>query len=328
MDALKDHDHRPADGKHAHGHSHSHSHAHGHSHGAGASTGRIGAALAITTLILIGEVITAQITGSLALLADAGHMATDSIGLVVALVAAKLSTRPATDSSTWGLRRAEVIGAALQAATLTLVGLSVALNAVRALVSPTLVHGEGMLAMGVIGLVANVISLLILAGGRGENLNTRAAFLEVTGDALGSVAVIGAAVVTVWTGWMHADAVASLLIVALIAPRVAVLLRDTGRMLMDLTPQGLDLGEVREHITSLEGVSEVHDLHAWSVASGLPVLTAHVVVTDQALTRERYGQVLDALQRCVADHFPVRIEHATFQLEPASHREHEPTPCT
>ncbi len=276
----------------------------------------------------MGEVVTAQLTGSLSLLADAGHMATDSIGLVVALAAAKLSTRPATDSSTWGLRRAEVVGAALQSATLTLVGLSVAWHAVKALIRPETVHAEGMLVMGVIGLVANVISLLVLAGGRGESLNTRAAFLEVAGDALGSVAVIGAGAATAWTGWQRADAVASLLIVALIGPRVVVLLRDTGRMLMDLTPQGLDLGEVREHITSLEGVRAVHDLHAWNVASGLPVLTAHVVVSDQSLTRERYGQVLDALQSCVAEHFPVRIEHTTFQLEPASHQEHEANPCT
>lgn len=310
------------DGPDHDGHGHGH-----HSHGAGAPASRLAVALGITSLVLVGEVVTGLLTGSLSLLADAGHMATDSIGLVVALLAARLSTRPVTDTCTWGLRRAEVIGAALQASALVLVGLSVSVHAVKDLVSPQEVRPAGMLAMGVVGLLANVASLAVLAGRREESLNLRAAFLEVLGDALGSVAVIGAAATTALTGWGRADAVASLLIVALIVPRALVLLRAAGAILLDLAPAGLDLSEVRQHMLALDDVVSVHDLHAWSVASGLPVLTAHVVISDAAVAQGRGEEVLDALQGCVAEHFPVKVKHTTFQLEPIRHQPHETAPC-
>ena len=180
-----------------------------------------------------------------------------------------------------------------------------------------------MLAMGVIGLISNVASILVLAGGRGESLNTRAAFLEVVGDALGSLGVIVAAGVVAFTGWSRADAVASLLIVILIVPRALSLLRSAGRVLMGFTPEALDLAEVRRHVLGIEHVEDVHDLHAWTVSSGLPVLTAHVVVRDQCLLDGHTARILDRLQACVAEHFPVPVRHSTFQLEPASHRAHE-----
>lgn len=310
-------------------HSHGHAHQHAHQHGAGASRGRLAAALAVTLLIGIGEVVVSQLSGSVALLADAGHMAADSAGLVIALLAAHLSSRPATDRSTWGLRRAEVIGAALQAGMLAVVGVLVAVRAVTNLLLAAPVAGEGMTVMGVVGLAANLVSMLILAGGRGESLNARAAFLEVVGDALGSVGVVLAGVVVQVTGWAGADAVASLLIVGLIAPRAVALLRAAGRVLMDFTPAELDLSEVRSHLASLPGVVEVHDLHAWTVSSDLPVLTAHVVVAPEILSggTGAYEALLDRMQACVAEHFPVRIEHATFQLEPAAHRGHETATC-
>lgn len=307
--------------------SHEHSHGHSHDHGPGATRGRLAVALGVTGVVLVAEIVTAALTGSLALLADAGHMATDSAGLVMALVAAHLSARPATDRSTWGMRRAEVIGAAVQAGMLALVGVIVAVRAVLDLVAPPPVASSGMLIMGVIGLAANTISLLVLAGGRGESLNARAAFLEVANDAIGSVGVIGAAVVIALTGWTRADAVASLLIVVLIVPRAAALLRAAGRVLMDFTPEELDLTEVRRHLARLPDVVAVHDLHAWTVATGLPVLTAHVVVTDEALRSGRSDAVLDALGTCAAEHFPVPIEHATFQLEPERHAGHESDCC-
>ena len=187
---------------------HDHSHSHG-SQDLTASRSRLAVALGLTVLVLVAEVVTALITNSLALLADAGHMLTDVAGLVMALTAAHLATRPATDQRTWGLRRAEVIGAALQAGMLGVVGLSVGVRAVLDLFEPPDVAGGGMLVMGVVGLVANVVSLLVLAGGRGTSLNMRAAFLEVTSDALGSVGVIVAAVVVWTTGWERADDVAS-----------------------------------------------------------------------------------------------------------------------
>ena len=306
----------------AHGHS---THSHCHDHAAASSARRLGLVLALTATVLLAELVTALLSGSLALLADAGHMATDSAGVVIALTAALLSKRPASDHSTWGMRRAEVIGAALQAGMLSVVGLVVAVRAVIDILSPSPVAAAPMLVMGVVGLVANVLSLLVLTGGRSDSLNMRAAFLEVANDALGSVGVVVAAAVIALTGWQQADAVASLLIVALIVPRAVSLLRSAGGVLMDFTPQDLDLGQVRRHLTDLDGVVAVHDLHAWTVASGLPVLTAHVVVTDEHYAAGTTADLLSAMQSCVAEHFPVRIQHSTFQIEPTGHR--EPVAC-
>ena len=320
----EDHDHSPAATEHAHGHS--------HNHGAGASRGRLLIALCLSVTVLVAEIITALLTGSLALLADAGHMLTDVVGLVMALVAAHLSTRPATDRSTWGMRRAEVIGAALQAGMLAVVGVFVAFKAIHNLLVAPQVEASGMLVMGVIGLVANVIALVVLSGGRGgdghgESLNMRAAFLEVLNDALGSVGVIIAAAIVARTGWTRADAVVSLIIAALILPRAVALLRSALAVLMDFTPKELDLAQVRTHMLEVDHVEEVHDLHAWTVASGMPVLTAHVVVRDECLRDGHTEEILDRLQSCMAEHFPVRIQHATLQLEPVSHLEHEAAHC-
>lgn len=320
----EDHDHSPAATEHAHGHS--------HNHGAGASRGRLLIALCLSVTVLVAEIITALLTGSLALLADAGHMLTDVVGLVMALVAAHLSTRPATDRSTWGMRRAEVIGAALQAGMLAVVGVFVAFKAIHNLLVAPQVEASGMLVMGVIGLVANIIALVVLSGGRGgdghgENLNMRAAFLEVLNDALGSVGVIIAAAIVARTGWTRADAVVSLLIAVLILPRAVALLRSALAVLMDFTPKELDLAQVRTHMLEVDHVEEVHDLHAWTVASGMPVLTAHVVVRDECLRDGHTEEILDRLQSCMAEHFPVRIQHATLQLEPVSHLEHEAAYC-
>ena len=319
MSTSGDHEH--------HDHSHNHSQGHSHNHGAGASRGRLLVALCLSSTVLVAEIITALLTGSLALLADAGHMLTDVAGLATALTAAHLSTHPATDRSTWGMRRAEVIGAALQAGALAVVGVFVAFKAVHNLLAPPPVEASGMLVMGVIGLAANVLALLVLSGGRGhdghgENLNMRAAFLEVVNDALGSVGVIVAR-----TGWTRADAMASLLIAVLILPRAVTLLRSALAVLMDFTPRELDLAQVRSHMLGIDHVEEVHDLHAWTVASGMPVLTAHVVVRDECLRDGHTEEILDRLQSCVAEHFPVRIQHATLQLEPVSHLEHEAAYC-
>ncbi|EEH65658.1 cation diffusion facilitator family transporter [Actinomyces urogenitalis DSM 15434] len=300
---------------------------HEHDHAQGAGPTRLAVALALTSTVLLGEVVVGWLSGSLSLLADAGHMATDSAGLVVALLAAHLASRPSTDRSTWGMRRSEVIGAALQAGMLSLVGVTVAVRAVLNLVRPETIHADGMLVMGVIGLAANLASLLVLSGGHAASLNMRAAILEVTGDALGSLGVIVAGFVIRLTGWVQADAVASLLIAALIVPRAGALLRAAGRVLMDFTPTELDLAEVRRHLGELPEVLAVHDLHAWRVSSDLPVLSAHVVVKDACLDAGRYEELLDALQQCVAEHFPVRITHATFQIEPAGHSEHEAECC-
>jgi cobalt-zinc-cadmium efflux system protein len=283
--------------------------------------GRLGVVLGITVAVLLVEVVGAVVSGSLALLADAGHMLTDVAGLTLAVVASVLSRRPATDARTWGYRRAEVLAAAGQAAVLLAVGVFVLVEGVRRLVDPPDVTSGAMVVFGVVGLVGNVVGLLVLAGGRGANLNTRAAFLEVVNDALGSVAVLLAAGVIALTGWMRADAVASLVIGLLIIPRTIRLLSESVDVLLESTPKGLDLAGVRARILSLPHVRDLHDLHASQVATGLPVLTAHVVVDDSCFHDGHLGPMLDELQRCLDTDFDV--EHSTIQFEAAAHADHE-----
>lgn len=300
-----------------------HDHDHGPELAAGQNRRRLTLVLTITGAVLVTEVIGAILTGSLALLADAGHMLTDAAGLIMALLAAHLVTRPATSNRTWGFHRAETLAAAAQAVLLLAVGTFVFVEGIRRLLEPVEIAPTGMLIFGIVGLAGNAISLAVLASSRRANLNLRAAFLEVLNDALGSVAVIVAAVVIAVTGWTRADAVVSLLIGALILPRTLGLLRDSGRVLLEATPTGLDLDDIRSHILDVDHVQDVHDLHATQIATGLPVLTAHVTVDDQCFYDGHLGQLLDDLQACVAGHFPVSVEHSTFQFEQAGHTAHE-----
>jgi cobalt-zinc-cadmium efflux system protein len=296
---------------------------HGHDHAVpGAGHRRpLAIVLAISTTILVVEVVGAVVSGSLALLADAGHMLTDVAGLTLALIAAVLAGRPATDTRTWGYRRAEVLAAAAQAAVLLAVGGFVLVEAVRRLVHPPEVASTAMIVFGVVGLIGNAVSIVVLARTSAGNLNTRAALLEVVNDALGSVAVLVAAAVIAITGQYRADAVASLLIGLLILPRTWALLRETVDVLMEATPKGVDLAQVRAHLLEVPHVQAVHDLHATVVASDLPVLTAHVVIDDSCFLDGHVPQLLDQLQQCLAGHFDV--EHSTFQFEPLSHAAHE-----
>jgi len=279
--------------------------------------------LVITVTVLVAEVIGALVSGSLALVADAGHMLTDVAGLTLAWVASMLAQRPVTLARTWGFRRAEVLAAAGQAAVLLAVGGFVLVEGIRRLFDPPEVASAAMLIFGGIGLAGNMIGIAVLAGARSENLNMRAAFLEVVNDALGSVAVLVAAAVIAVTGWSRADALASLLIGALIIPRTLKLLRESVDVLLESTPKGLELSEVREHLLTVAHVQAVHDLHATQVATGLPVLTAHVVVDDSCFHDGHLPSLLDELQRCLARHFDV--EHSTIQFEAGSHAAHEPS---
>lgn len=295
-----------------------------HDHGAaGAGRGRLIAALGISVGILLAEVLGAILTGSLALIVDAGHVLTDAGGLAVAVVASTLVRRPPTSRRTWGYGRAEVLAATAQAAVLMAVGLFVLVEGIHRLFVPTPIASQQLVVFGAIGLAGNIAALLVLRGRRGDNVNFRAAFLEVSNDALGSLAVIVAAIVIALTGWTRADAVAALVIGALILPRSFLLLRETVDVLLESTPRGLDLNSVRKHLLEQPHVRAVHDLHATQIATGLPVLTAHVVVDDSCFYDGHTSQILDELQACVAEHFSVAIEHSTFQLEPVGHGEHE-----
>jgi cobalt-zinc-cadmium efflux system protein len=299
-------------------------HAHHHAVPVGASGGTrraLAAVLALSCAVLLLEVAGAVLTRSLALLADAGHLLIDVAGLALAFFAAVLAERPPTPQRTWGYRRAEVLAAAAQAAALLAVGGVVVVEAVRRLVSPPAVDSPLMLGFGLVALAANLVGLALLVRLRGESLNTRAAFLEVVSDALGAVAVIAAALVIGATGWARADPLASLAIGVLIGPRTVRLLRETLAVLLESTPPGLELELVRRHIIEVEHVVDVHDVHATLVATGLPVVTAHVVVDDECFHDGHVPRLLDALQQCLAGHFDV--EHSTFQFEPVSHAEHE-----
>ena len=305
---------------------HGHGGAHGHGHGAGMAGNRrrLAVVLALTVTALLVQLVGALVSGSLALLADTAHAFVDSAGLAIALLAATLALRPATATRTWGYRRAEVLGATVQAAVLLAVGVYVVIEAVRRLAEPPEVASTAVLVFGAVGLAANVAGIVVLTrGGRSGNVNMRAALLEVVNDALGSLAVLLAAAVIALTGWQRADAIASLVIAALIVPRTLRLLRETVSVLLESTPPGLDLAAVRAHLLALPHVREVHDLHASQITSGLPVLSAHVVVEDSCFFDGHAPQVLDQLQACLAEHFPVSVEHSTFQLEMAAHADHE-----
>jgi cobalt-zinc-cadmium efflux system protein len=297
-------------------------HVHHHDHGAAPDhRGRLGIVLVITVAVLAIEVVGAVVSGSLALFADAGHMLVDVGGLTMGYLAAVLARRPETDARTWGYRRAEVVAAAAQSAMLLAVGGFVIVESVRRLLAPPDVTSAAMAVFGIVGLGGNLIGLAVLLGGRNANLNLRAAFLEVASDALGAVAVLLAALVIAATGWLRADAIASLLIGVLIVPRTLRLLAASVNVLMEATPAGLDLVAVRAQLTRHPHVHDVHDLHATQVATGLPVLTAHVVVDDSCFHDGHLGSLLDELQECLHDDFD--IEHSTLQFESAAHGEHE-----
>lgn len=296
---------------------------HVHSHGAGATKKRLAIVLAIGLTVLIVEIFGAILTGSLALFADAGHMFSDTVGLTIALIATVIAAKPATDRATFGFQRAEVFGALLNGVILLLVAVSVGVQAILRLIHPEGVDIQSipMLVVGFIGLAANLIAALVLRPQSKESINVKGAYLEVLGDLLGSIAAIVAAIVILATGFMSADAIASLLIALLIAPRAILLLRDTVRVLSESVPIETSVAEIREHILRTVGVVYVHDVHVWAITSGHPVFSAHVVVADEIFVKGETGRLLDELSGCLSDHFDV--EHSTFQLEPAEHADHE-----
>lgn len=302
-------------------HDHSHSPA---SSGRTART-RLAIAFGITALIVLAQAVGSVLTGSLALLTDTAHALADASGLLVALIAATLMQRPASSRRTWGFARIEVIAALGQATLLLVVGSYTAIEGIARLGEPPDVPATELLVFGVIGLAANLTAIVVLAGGRGTNLNMRTAFLEVLNDALGSLGVIVAAIVIATTGFQRADALAGLFIAALIVPRAVRILREALRILMEFAPPGVDLDAVREHLLGFEHVREVHDLHASTIGTGLPILTAHVVLDDACFEFGHAPTILAEIRTCVTSHFAVAFDHATIQLETAVVRDRELT---
>jgi len=306
---------------------------HGHSHGAprpasgsggspsagGRFRGRLAAAFGITALFFVVELVAGLLSGSLAVVADAGHMATDVVALGASLVATRMAVRPdGTGRRTYGSYRAEVFAAGL--ATLLMVGVGVfvvmeAIGRLRDSADPDPPGMAGvMIVVGLVGLAVNVVSALLLRSGAKESLNVRGAYLEVIGDAAGSVGVLLAGALIGWTGWAGWDVVAACAIGAFVLVRAFGLGRSVLRVLGQHAPEGIDPAAVEADLTAVKGVEQVHDLHLWALTSGMNVATAHLVAAKDA---DLHG-VLDEAKDVLASRH--RIDHATLQVEPADHR--------
>jgi len=282
---------------------------------------RLTIACALIASFMVVEVVVAFLASSLALLADAGHMLTDAIALVMAIVALRLARRPAQGRWTFGYARAEVLSAAVNGVTLLVVAAVVLVEAIKRLAYPTDVAGTPLVVVASVGLGVSVVATLVLAGADRQSLNIAGAFAHIATDAGAFAATIIAGVVVLATGARRADPIAALFVVVLMARAAWSLLRDSGHVLLEGAPANVDLTELRAHLMETAYVVAVHDLHAWTSGSRLPSVSAHVVVDDACFSDGRSPQLLDELQGCLAGHFDV--EHSTFQLEPASHAAHE-----
>ena len=268
--------------------------------------------LGAAVVALVADLVAAWASGSLALIADAAHRVTDVFGVSVALAAATIAARPATADRSFGFARAEVIAACINAGLLMAMGVFIGYEAISRLLTPEVPEPGPMAIAALIGLAGSGASVLVL---RGEHTGfaARGAFLDVLGDAIGSIAALAAAGLVALDRIAIADPLASLAVTCLVVPRALFLLRDAVDVLMESAPRGLSLPAVRARILSVPGVASVHDLHAWQITAGLPMVTAHVVLADGA----DHHTVLDAIDRCLEDGFD--MAHSTIQLEPADH---------
>ena len=278
-------------------------------HGAGASTKRLAIALGLTTAFLIAELVGAFVFDSLALLSDAAHMFTDSAALAIALAAVKIGQRPPDDQRTFGYRRFEILAAAFNAILLFAVAGYVLIEGIGRFFTPRPVESVGMLIVASIGLIVNLISMRILAGGKEDSLNVKGAYLEVWADMLGSLGVIGAAIAIYFTKLNWIDPIVAIAIGLWVLPRTWTLLRDTTHILLQGVPRGYDLNAIRAAMGEVSGVTGVHDLHLWSVAGDDASLTAHVAIAD--------GGDGEAIRRALTGMLETRfaIHHATIQTE-------------
>jgi cobalt-zinc-cadmium efflux system protein len=296
----------------------------GHQHGVSADADRryLWTALLLLAAFMLAEVVVAFVSGSLALLSDAGHMLTDVAAVAAALWAMRLAARPASGQWTFGWKRAEILSASLNGISLLVISGLAGVEAIRRLVDPPGVEGGPVLVVAIVGVAVNVAATWVLAKANRSSLNIAGAFAHLLTDLYGFIATAVAGLLILLTGFTRADAIASLVVVALMLLAAWGLLRDSGRILLEVAPEGVDLDEVRRHLLDVPEVSAVHDLHVWIVTSDLPALSAHVVVDSTCFTDGRAPQLLDRLQACLVGHFDV--EHSTFQLEPDTHASHEP----
>ncbi len=270
---------------------------------------------------MVGEFTAALFAHSLALIADAGHMLVDVAAVLGALAAARVSARPATPTMTFGYRRSEIFAATANALLLIVMAAALVVGAVVRLVHPPAVHGVTVAVVAAVGVAVNVVVTIVLQRTDRRSLNVEAVVQHVITDLMAFVSTVAAGIVIATTGFRRADAIASLLVAVLMIRAATSLLSPAMRILAEATPTDIDLSEVRTHMLELTYVESVHDLHAWTVSSGLPVLSAHVVLSDECASSIDNHRVLDELQGCLVDHFD--LAHSTIQLEVAGHKEHE-----
>ncbi len=278
-------------------------------------------ALSLVTVFLVAEVLAAFFGRSLALLADGGHMLTDVAALGMSAWAVRLAKRPSEGRWTFGLKRAEILSAAVNGVTLIAIALLIAVEAIQRLVTPQHVNGAVVLTVALVGAAVNVAVAAVLSRSNRTSLNIRGAYAHILTDLYAFIGTAVAGLIIILTKWNRADPIASLFVVLLMIWTAWGLLRDAGKILLQASPDSLDLIHVRSHLSEVEHVLDIHDLHAWTVTSGQTTLSAHVVVEDHCFDSGHAPQVLDALQKCLTEHF--EVEHATFQLEPATHASHE-----
>jgi cobalt-zinc-cadmium efflux system protein len=278
-------------------------------------------ALVLLVAFMVFEVGAAVASNSLVLLADAGHMLVDVGAIAGSLVAIRLAARPETGSHTYGMKRAEILAAAGNAIALLIVSVLVAYDAVVRLVHPSHVDGAVLIVVAAVGVVVNLVATFTIAKANRRSLNIEGAYRHILTDLYGFAGTLIAGIVIVVWGFNRADSIASLVVVVLMLKAAVQLLRPALHILLEATPEDIDLEEVRRHLMELPEVQSVHDLHAWTLTSSLPILTAHVVVSDDCFTTGEAGRVLDHLQDCLSGHFDVA--HSTLQFESAGHIEHE-----
>ncbi|MGH3004706.1 MAG: cation diffusion facilitator family transporter [Gaiellaceae bacterium] len=286
----------------------------GHSHGPGggersADRRALAIALGLTATYTVAEVVGGLLTGSLALLADAAHMLSDNVSIAVALFAVWIAAKPPTPERTFGFKRAEILAALANGITLVAVSFWIFYEAFRRFQEPPEILGGWMLAVAVVGLFVNVAAGLVMWRSRGGSLNLEAAFRHVLADLLGSVGVITAALVIILTGWLSADPLISVLIGLLVLASAWTILRDSTRILLEATPRGLDASQIGGTLASVGGVIDVHDLHVWTITSGFPALSAHVLVRP----RDDCHAIRRQLEQLVEERFG--IEHTTLQVD-------------
>jgi cobalt-zinc-cadmium efflux system protein len=288
-----------------------HDHAHGHSHGGGEDARRLGLALALILAFMAGEIVAGVLAHSLALLSDAAHMLTDAGALVMSLVVLRLAAQPARGNRTFGLRRSEILSAQANGAALLVLAGFIVYGAIRRLVSPPPANGGAILVVALVGIGVNVLATWQIAGANRESLNVEGSFQHVLNDLYAFIATAIAGGVILATGWVRADAVAALFVATLMLWASWRLLRDSGRVLLDIAPAGLPVTEIGTAMAAHPGVVEVHDLHVWEVTTEFPTLSAHVVVEPGA---DCHG-IRRELESLLRDRFG--LEHTTLQVEHA-----------